>query len=63
MLLGDDTVEIIQLKKKMENEFEIKDLGNLKILTWAGGSQFKRRCLCISRKYILDLVSEIGMMG
>ncbi|KAA0057741.1 putative mitochondrial protein [Cucumis melo var. makuwa] len=29
-LSEDDTIEIIQLKKKMEDEFEIKDLGNLK---------------------------------
>ncbi|KAA0041201.1 Copia protein [Cucumis melo var. makuwa] len=29
---GDDAVEIIQLKKNMENEFEIKDLGNMKYL-------------------------------
>ena len=30
VLLGDDTVEIIQLKMKMGDVFEIKDLGNLK---------------------------------
>ena len=30
VLSGDDAVEIIQLKKKMGNEFEIKDLENLK---------------------------------
>ena len=30
VLLGDDTVEIIQLKTKMGDEFEIKGLWNLK---------------------------------
>ena len=30
VLFGDDTNEIIQLKKKMGNEFEIKDSRNLK---------------------------------
>lgn len=30
VLLGDDTTEIIRLKKKMADEFEIKDLGNVK---------------------------------
>ena len=31
MLSGDDTDEIVQLKKKMGFEFEIKDLENLMI--------------------------------
>ena len=35
VLFGNDTAEIIQLKKKMGDEFEIKDLGNLKyFLGW-----------------------------
>ena len=29
MLSGDDAVEIIQLKKKMRDKFEIQDLGSL----------------------------------
>ena len=32
VLSGDDTIEILQLEKKMEDEFEIKDLGNLKYI-------------------------------
>ena len=30
ILYGDDTIEIIQLTRKMRDEFDIKDLGNLK---------------------------------
>ena len=30
VIYGDDTAEIFQLKKKMGDEFEIKNLGNLK---------------------------------
>ena len=40
MLSRDDTDEIVQLKKKIGFEFEIKDLGNLKyFLEWTARSK------------------------
>ncbi|KAL0556996.1 hypothetical protein IC582_005514 [Cucumis melo] len=39
VLSGDDQAEINQLKQRMGNEFEIKDLRNLEIFPWNGGGQ------------------------
>ena len=45
VLSGDDTVEIVQLKM-MGNEFDIKDLGNLKY--------FLRMEVSRSRRYLIE---------
>ncbi|TYK26681.1 Cysteine-rich RLK (receptor-like protein kinase) 8 [Cucumis melo var. makuwa] len=47
VLSEDDTVEIIQLKKKMEDEFEIKDLGNLKYFLEMEVAR-SRECISVS---------------
>ena len=57
VLSGDDADEITRLKRKMGNEYEIKDLENLKYF-------FHKEGISISlRKYTLDLLTEIGMLG
>lgn len=45
LLSGDDTTLITWLKKKMANEFEIKDLGNLNYFLGIGG-KIKGKDLC-----------------
>ena len=63
MLSGDDIDEIVQQKKKMGFEFEIKDLGNL---TYFLGKEIVRSKEGISvsqRKYTLDLLVETGVLG
>ena len=54
-MTGDDCKEIERLKKRLAKEFKIKDLGRLKF--------FLRIEATHSRKYILDLLKEIGMLG
>ena len=63
VLSEDDTVEIIQLKKKMGDEFEIKDLGNLMYFLEMEVARSKEGIIVSQRKYTLDLLAETGMMG
>ncbi|KAL0548434.1 hypothetical protein IC582_012885 [Cucumis melo] len=63
VLTGDDTDEIVQLKKKMGFEFEIKDLGNLKYFLGMEIARSKEGISVSQRKYTLDLLAETGMLG
>ena len=63
VLFGDDTYEIVKLKKKMGFEFEIKDLGNLKYLFKMEIARSKEGISVSQRKYTLDLLDETGMLG
>ncbi|KAL4011538.1 hypothetical protein IC575_028598 [Cucumis melo] len=63
VLSGDDQTEISQLKQRMGNEFEIKDLGNLKYFLAMEVVRFKEGISVSQRKYILDLLTETGMLG
>lgn len=63
MLFGDDTIEIIRLKKKMGDEFEIKGLGNLKYFLGMEVAISKEGISVSQRKHTFDLLAEIGMLG
>ncbi|KAA0051024.1 putative mitochondrial protein [Cucumis melo var. makuwa] len=63
VLSGDDTVEIIQLRKKMGDEFEIKDLGNLRYFLGIKVARSKERIHVSQRKNTFDLLTKTGMMG
>ncbi|KAA0038379.1 Retrovirus-related Pol polyprotein from transposon TNT 1-94 [Cucumis melo var. makuwa] len=54
--------EISQLKQRMGNEFEIKDLGNLKYFLGMEVARSKEGISVSQRNYTLDL-TEIGMLG
>ncbi|KAA0054255.1 putative mitochondrial protein [Cucumis melo var. makuwa] len=62
VLSGDDTDEIVQLKK-MEFEFEIKYLRNLKLFLEMEIDRSKEGISESQRKYTLDLLAETGMLG
>ncbi|KAL0545996.1 hypothetical protein IC582_015900 [Cucumis melo] len=47
----------------MGNEFEIKDLGNLKYFLIMEVARSKEGISMSQRKYTLDLLTEIGMLG
>ena len=47
------------LKGKLANEFEIKDLGNIRYFLGNKVARSKRGIYITQRKYILDLLNEI----
>ncbi|TYK26200.1 Retrovirus-related Pol polyprotein from transposon TNT 1-94 [Cucumis melo var. makuwa] len=55
---GDDHAEIIQLKERMGDEFEIKDLGNLKYFLGMEVARSKEGIFVSQRKYALNLMTE-----
>ncbi|KAA0057625.1 Cysteine-rich RLK (RECEPTOR-like protein kinase) 8 [Cucumis melo var. makuwa] len=63
VLTGDDQTEISQLKQRMGDEFEIKDLGNLKYFLGMEVDRSKEGISVSQRKYTIDLLTETGMLG
>ena len=63
VLNGDDQAEISQLKQRMGDEFEIKDLENLKYFLGMEVARSKEAISVSQRKYTLDLLTETGMLG
>ena len=63
MLFGNDIDEIIQQKKKMDFEFEIKDLRNLKYFLEMEIARSREGITVSQRKYILGLLTEKGVLG
>ena len=63
MITGDDIVEIVDLKKYLAQEFEVKDLGQLKYFFGIEISRGPKGMFLSQRIYILDLLKETGMLG
>ncbi|XP_038994318.1 uncharacterized mitochondrial protein AtMg00810-like [Hibiscus syriacus] len=59
--MGDDLVEIEKLKTLLAKEFETKDLGNLRYFLGMEVARSREGIVINQRKYIIDLLSEIGM--
>ena len=62
IITGDDREEICALKKQLSYEFEMKDLGQLKYFLGIEVLKSKEGIFISQRKYILDLLVEIGMI-
>lgn len=63
VITGDDFEEIERLKKVLAFEFEVKDLGQMCYFLGMEVARLKKG-ICISqRKCVLDLLTEIGMLG
>ncbi|KAA0054215.1 putative mitochondrial protein [Cucumis melo var. makuwa] len=58
----DDIAKITRLKKKMGDEFEIKDLENLKYFLGIEVARSRKGISASQRKYTLDLLKETGMI-
>ena len=63
ILTGDDSEEILSLKRLLATEFEIKDLGTLRYFLGMEVARSKEGIVISQRKYILDLLSETGLLG
>lgn len=60
---GNDSLEISHLKKKVEVEFDIKDMGKLKYFLGMDFAQPKEGIFINQRKHILYMLKETGIMG
>ncbi|RVW73986.1 Retrovirus-related Pol polyprotein from transposon RE1 [Vitis vinifera] len=63
ILTGDHVTKMDRLKKSLALEFEIKDLGSLRYFLGMEVARSKRGIVVSQRKYILDLLKEMGMSG
>jgi Reverse transcriptase (RNA-dependent DNA polymerase) len=62
IIIGDYSIEIEKLEKRLSKEFEMKNLGGLKYFLDIEVSRSKLGIFLSQRKYILDLLAEIGML-
>ena len=63
MITGDDTLGINNLKKYLQTHFQTKDLGSLKYFLGIEVNKSKKGIYLSQRKYVLDMLSEAGMLG
>ncbi|XP_015583912.2 uncharacterized mitochondrial protein AtMg00810-like [Ricinus communis] len=63
ILTSDDEDELASLKKKLSQDFEIKDLGALKYFLGMEFTRSREGIFVNQRKYILDLLNETGLLG
>ena len=62
IITGSDTEEMKNLKARLFKEFEMKDLGILKYFLGIEVLISKDGIFISQRKYVLDLLAEIGMI-
>jgi Reverse transcriptase (RNA-dependent DNA polymerase) len=63
VLTGNDSVEMKWLKASLAKEFEMKDLGELRYFLGIEVARSKKGVVLSQQKYILDLLSDTGMLG
>jgi len=63
IITGDDESEIAQLKVRLGKEFEVKDLGQLRYFLGIEIACGAEGIVLSQRKYVLDLLTETGMLG
>lgn len=63
IITGDDEEEISRLQKELATEFEMKNLGGLKYFLGIEVSTSRQGIFLSQRKYVLDLLTEAGMLG
>ncbi|XP_058075568.1 uncharacterized mitochondrial protein AtMg00810-like [Magnolia sinica] len=62
IITGDNEEEISLLQKQLATEFEMKNLGGLKYFLGIEVVRSKQGIFLSQRKYILDLLTEVGML-
>ncbi|KAG8473962.1 hypothetical protein CXB51_033910 [Gossypium anomalum] len=63
ILTGGDSIEIERLKEFLSLEFQLKDLGNLRYFLGMEVARSKAGISISQRKYVLDLLSKVGLLG
>ncbi|XP_048139417.1 uncharacterized mitochondrial protein AtMg00810-like [Rhodamnia argentea] len=63
VVTGNDNDEIGRLKKFLGQEFEIKDLGKLRYFLGIEVARSSKGIFLSQRKYVLDLLTEVGLLG
>jgi Reverse transcriptase (RNA-dependent DNA polymerase) len=62
IITGDDVIEIAKLEEQLAQEFEMKNLGGLKYFLGIEVARSKEGIVLSQRKYILDLLAEVGLL-
>ena len=62
IITGDDAEEISRLQEQLSAEFEMKHLGGLKYFLGIEVARSKASILLSQRKYVLDLLTEVGLL-
>ena len=63
ILTGDYEEELLKIKRSLEKEFEVKDLGPLRYFLGMEVARSKRGIFVSQRKYTLDLLKKTSMLG
>jgi hypothetical protein len=63
IITGDDEPDIKCLKNNLTKEFEVKDLGQLRYFLGIEIARSPKGIVLSRRKYVIDLLSETGMLG
>nr|KYP74866.1 Retrovirus-related Pol polyprotein from transposon TNT 1-94 [Cajanus cajan] len=63
IVTGNDLDEISSLHKSLASEFDMKQLGDLKYFLGIEVARSKHGIFICQRKYVLDLLTETGMLG
>lgn len=62
IIIGNDEEEISSLQKHLATKFEMKNLGGLKYFLGIKVALSNQGIFLSQRKYVLDLLAEIGML-
>ena len=60
---SDDPTEIDRIKRGLNKEFQVKDLGEMKYFLGMKVARSAKGITISHKKYILDLLEETGMLG
>src|SRR6266542_1166182 len=63
VITGDDVEEIRCLKRRLGDTFEVKHLGQLRYFLGIEIARSSKGIVLSQRKYVLDLLTETGMLG
>ena len=63
ILTGDNTGKVERLKKVLATKFEVKDLGQMRYFLGMEVARSRKGISISHRKYVLDLLTEITMLG